>query len=502
MTYLHSLKLLRIGALSLLTGLGSIGLSACGPSDASPAQEEAHDHDDGADEHGADEQAEQGDEEHAGEDTVRLTNAQLEASGVAVAPLAGGPITTHLTLPAEIGVNQDTLVHVTPRVPGVVLEVLAFLGDDVEPGQTLAVLESSELGEAKIALLQALQQRTMAQAALELQQTVSANTETLLALLRNEPELELLRNESAGLRIGENKGRLISAYARVRAAEANYARERTLRGKGLSTEADLLAAQEAYNSALAEYMAVFEEVDFMYRVRLEEAQRAASVANSAVENARRRLALLGLSAEEIDAIAQEPPERIARYEVAAPIAGRIIEKHIAPGEKIESDRAAYTIADLSTVWLNIAVYAEYLDRITEGQSVVVHADGREAAGKVTYIASTLTEGTRTVTARVVLENAQRKWKAGEFLTVRIETGQEQVARRVPIEAVQQWEGGDVVFVRHDDGSFAPHPIEIGRRNDRFVEIVGDDPPIGAPIVVANSFLFKAELGKGAAGHSH
>jgi len=483
MTHSRTISPVRAGALLALAAIASLGLSACGPgasSNASAAPQEAH----------------------GGEEVVRLTDAQLEAAGVEVAPLAGGPIATHLTLPAEIGVNQDTLVHVTPRVPGVVADVMAFLGDSVEPGQTLAVLESSELGEVKIALLQALQQRTMAQAALELQQTVSANTETLLELLREDPELERLRHESAGLRIGENKGRLISAYARVRAGDANYARERTLRGKGLSTQADLLATQEAYNSALAEYMAVFEEVDFMYRVRLEEAQRAASVANSAVENARRRLALLGLSAEEIDAIAQEPPERIARYEVAAPIRGRIIEKHIASGEKIESDRAAYTIADLSTVWLNIAVYEAYLDQITEGQSVVVHGDNREAAGTVSYIASTMTEGTRTVTARVVLENPHWQWRAGEFLTVRIETDQEQVARRVPIVAVQQWEGGDVVFVRQDDGSFAPHPVDIGRRNDRFVEILGDDIPLGAPIVVKNSFLLKAELGKASAGHDH
>lgn len=492
MTHIHFTMFLRAGALCMPAVIGLLGLASCGPStssEASTVAEEALGHEDGADERG-------------GEEVVHLTDAQLESAGVEVAPLAGGTITTHLTLPAEIGVNQDTLVHVTPRVPGVVAEVPAFLGDSVEPGQTLAVLESSELGEVKIALLQALQQRTVAQAALKLQRTVSANTETLLDLMREEPELERLRNESAALRIGENKGRLISAYARVGAAEANYARERTLRAQGLSTEADLLAAQEGYNSALAEYMSVFEEVDFMYRVRLEEAERAASVANSAVENAQRRLALLGLGTEEINAIATEPPERIARYEVSAPISGRIIEKHIAPGEKVGDDRAAFTIADLSTVWLNIAVYEAYLDQITEGQSIVVHANAREAAGRVTYVASMLTEGTRTVTARVVLENFQQQWRGGEFLTVRIETGQEQVARRVPVEAVQQWEGGSVVFVRQEDGSFTPHPIEIGRRSDRFVEMVGDDLPIGAPIVVENSFLFKAELGKGAAGHGH
>ena len=474
-----------------LAAIAPIGLVACGTDnapDVAASQSEPP-----ADEH-------EGEDEH--EEEVVLTAAQLESAGVETAPLGGGVITTHLSLPAEVGLNEDTLVHVAPRVPGVAIDVRAFLGDDVAPEQTLAVLESSELGEAKIALLQAIQRRTVAEADLERQRTISNNTERLLALMNEEPSLDRLRSEASGLRIGEDKGRLVSAYARLHAAEANYERERTLQDQGLSTQADLLAAQEAYNSSLAEYMSVFEDVDFMYRVRLDEAERAASVAKSAVENAERRLLLLGLTADEVDRVAQEPRGRIARYEIKAPIAGRVIEKHITPGERLANEDAVYTIADLSTVWMNIAVYEKYLGRIREGQRVIVHAGDREAGGEVIYIASTLSEGTRTTTARVVLENNERRWKPGEFLTVRIETGKERVARRVPVEAIQQWEGSEVVFVRHEDGGFAPQPVEIGRRNDDFVEIAGDGIPIGTPVVVKNSFLFKAELGKSTAGHGH
>jgi cobalt-zinc-cadmium efflux system membrane fusion protein len=473
--------------------------AACGPapSDGAPPAQPAHDETD-HDSEGHDDDAH---DEHGEEELVRLSDAQIESAGVAVAPLAGGAIAMHLTLPAEISVNQDTLVHVTPRAAGIASEVRAFLGDEVETGRTLVVLESSELGEVKIALLQAAQQHTVASAALELQRTVSANTSRLLEILAAEPDLAQLRESATGLRVGENKGRLMAAYARTKSSEANYARERSLRQQGLSTEADMLAAQEAYNSALAEYMAIFEEVDFLYQVRRDEAQRAAAVATTALQNARRRLVLLGLTESDIDGVPDEAPDQIARYEVAAPISGRIISKHIAPGEKVMADAAVYSIADLSTVWLNIAVYESYLSLIRVGQAVVVHAGDREAQGTVTYIASALSEGTRTVTARVVLDNASGKWIPGEFLTVQIETEESQVARRVPVGALQQWEGRDVVFVREGD-AFEPRPVRVGRRNARFAELLGDDVPLGAPVVVNNSFLLKAELGKSSAGHDH
>ena len=442
---------------------------------------------------------EAGQEQH--EDVVHLTPEQLDSAGVVIQPLAGGTITTHLTLPAEVGLNQDTVVHVTPRVAGIVSEVHGLLGHVVEQGELLAVLESPELGEAKIAFLQAGQAQAIADAELDRLQTISENTATLLELLRTEPELDVLRAGVADLRIGENKGRMLSAYAKVRAAEANFAREQELRGKGLSTEPDLLAAQEAFNSSQAEYFGAFEDIDFTYRLRLQEAERSARVAASAVDNARRRLHLFGLSDAQVDGIADEPDVMVARYELAAPIGGRIVAKHITPGEKVDSDEPVYTLANLDTVWLNIAVYTQYAEQIDEGQQVVVQVGGRTTTGVVDYVSALVSEATRTVSARVVINNADGSWKPGEFVTARVETGQFRAERVVPLDAIQTFEGREVVFVQDADG-IEPIPVHLGRRNSVSVELLGDDIAIGTPVVVGNSFLIKSELGKGSAGHDH
>ncbi|HED54085.1 MAG TPA: HlyD family efflux transporter periplasmic adaptor subunit [Phycisphaerales bacterium] len=475
-------------------------------------QESGHDHasesndhgDDHGDEHGGEHGDEHGGEDGHGEghaDVVRLTPAQLERSGVRIEPLSGGQVTTHITLPAEVRLNQDALLHVTPRVPGIVSEVHVFLGDSVEAGDVLAVIDSPELGEAKIAYLQAVQAKSIADAELVRQRTISENTAKLLELLRAEPTPHELAEQAADLRIGENKGRLMTAYARVSASRANLRREQQLREKGLATEVDLLAAQESYNSSLADYFAALEEIDFTYRIQYQNAEQSAMIAASEADNAERRLHLLGLSEEQIAGIPNEPDSEVSRYVLTAASGGRVVMKHIPPGEMTGPDESVYTIADLSTVWLNISVYARYVKQINEGQRVIVHADGRTASGVVGYVSDIMDEQTRTIPARVVLDNTDRAWKPGSFATVRVETGQIHADRVVPIDAIQTFEGNTVVFVQDEDG-IEPVPVQLGRQNDEVVEILGDDIPIGASVVVQNSFLMKAELGKGAAGHEH
>ena len=168
---------------------------------------------------------------------------------------------------------------------------------------------------------------------------------------------------------------------------------------------------------------------------------------------------------------------------------------------VGTDETVYTIANLDTVWLNISVYSQYAGQITEGLQVVVHAGDRTTTGVVDYVSAVVSESTRTVSARVVLDNQDRSWKPGEFVTARVETRQTPVARVVPLDAIQTFEGQQVVFVQDADG-IEPVAVRLGRKNDVSVELVGDDIALGTPVVIRNSFLMKAELGKSAAGHEH
>ncbi|WKB55497.1 efflux RND transporter periplasmic adaptor subunit (plasmid) [Eleftheria terrae] len=92
------------------------------------------------------------------EGLIRLTGAQLKAAGITLATSGPARIQSSLQLPGEIRFNEDRTAHVVPRVPGVVEQVSADLGQRVRKGQVLAVLSSPLLAELR-SELQAAQKR-------------------------------------------------------------------------------------------------------------------------------------------------------------------------------------------------------------------------------------------------------------------------------------------------------------------------------------------------------
>lgn len=85
------------------------------------------------------------DEEHAKEERlVNLTPAELEEFGIEIIPAGSGTIETYVTLPGEVQPNADRLAHIVPRYSGIATEVRAQIGDVVEKGQVLAIIESDE----------------------------------------------------------------------------------------------------------------------------------------------------------------------------------------------------------------------------------------------------------------------------------------------------------------------------------------------------------------------
>lgn len=89
------------------------------------------------------------------EGKVKLTDAQIKASGVTLATAGAARIQSALQLPGEIGFNEDRTAHVVPRVAGVVEAVSVNLGQIVKKGTVLAVLSSTSLSEQRSELLAA-----------------------------------------------------------------------------------------------------------------------------------------------------------------------------------------------------------------------------------------------------------------------------------------------------------------------------------------------------------
>ena len=143
---------------------------------------------------------------------LKLSDEDAQRAGIKVETLALQSVADTITVTATIRPNQDRIARVAPRVEGRIVRVLANLGDAVQAGQALAVVDSIALGEAQSALLQAQSAFLVAQADYKRAETLSAD-EIIprREYLRAKAELD---KASAGLRAAEDKLRLLGGTSR------------------------------------------------------------------------------------------------------------------------------------------------------------------------------------------------------------------------------------------------------------------------------------------------
>ncbi|WP_438019503.1 efflux RND transporter periplasmic adaptor subunit [Sorangium sp. So ce315] len=271
--------------------------------------------------------------------------------------------------------------------------------------------------------------------------------------------------------LAELQRELLAARERLTLAEASFARQETLWKEQISAEKEYLAARQAVAEARIEHRS---------------------------------------AAQKLGAAAGAGGGKGGGYALIAPIDGTIIEKHIAVGEVLKEDTQVFVIADLSTVWVNVTVYAKDLHRVHVGQAAWVTAEGTPAParGAVTYLGHVLDEGNRSASARVELREPDRAFRPGLFATVDVSVEEVDAPVVVSDEAIQRVDGKDVVFVQEGD-AFEARPVKLGRRGAadpagqgaRVVEIA-EGVAAGERYVGKNSFVLKAELGKPEAGHGH
>ncbi|QDQ27045.1 efflux RND transporter periplasmic adaptor subunit [Chitinimonas arctica] len=193
---------------------------------------------------------------------------------------------------------------------------------------------------------------------------------------------------------------------------------------------------------------------------------------------------------------------LARYELRAPFAGTIVEKHATTGEAVKEDVTLFQIADLNNVWAEIAVYPKNINQIQLDQSVTVRSkdQGMATTGKIAHIGALIGEKTRTATARITIDNARGLWRPGMFVNIDVADGSVKTPVAVKANAVQTLEGKTVVFIREGE-KFEPREIEPGRQNAEWVEVI-KGLKAGEAYASNNSYVVKAEMGKATASHAH
>jgi len=197
----------------------------------------------------------------------------------------------------------------------------------------------------------------------------------------------------------------------------------------------------------------------------------------------------------------ESNESLQSYNLTSPLTGVVTARDANPGEQT-GERVLFKVADLSTVWVELSVFPRDIGRIAIDQ--VVRIRGTDAAtsaeGRVIWIAPFGSSANQTLTARVLLDNSDRRWAPGLYVTAEITVAETDVPVGVRNDALQTLEGDTVVFVS-EEGGFEPRPVQLGRSDSETTEIVAG-LAAGELYVARNSFILKAELGKGEAEHEH
>jgi cobalt-zinc-cadmium efflux system membrane fusion protein len=263
----------------------------------------------------------------------------------------------------------------------------------------------------------------------------------------------------------------LKAKGRLDLAARSLKREETLFQKKVSPEKDLLKARQEFSEA---------EADLLL--------------------AKERFRLLGLEVRQVETDTNGTDHKHPLIPVCAPLSGVIIEKTVAKGEMVGPEKTLFTVADLSTLWLMVDIYEQDLGKVRAGMQVKLSVSAyprKEFRGRISYVGDVMDEKTRTVKARVSIDNRDGLLKPGMFATASIDSVKDSRAEKaiaIPEEAVFLDGSERYVFIQKGDGTFAVRRVSVGPTSGAKIEIK-EGLKVGDRVVTKGVFTLKSELKK-------
>lgn len=411
------------------------------PGEAEPAHA-GHDHDhDHEHDHG------HGEESHA--DEVTLTGEALERYGILIGTARKIELRPTFVAPARVGFNADAMAHVGSPLRGRAAEIRVGLGDTVNRGDTLLMVESPELGQTQA---EYFQKRIAAQ---------SASPATELARVAWE-RAKGLYEQSQGISLTEVQKR----------------------------EAEYKAAAAAQRGAEAAVIGAENQLHLL------------GMTQDAIEE----LARTGEISPRYSVTAPIDGRVVAREVTQGELVGP--DRSADPLMVLADTRTLWVLADVPEAHLHeLAKGARGWVTVRTGGA---GGGAKRFEGRVSYVAPMVDAATRTAQVRIEVEaeTLEGALRPGMFAQVEIESTDPTLpepvsAIAVPDEAVQTVEGGPAVFVpvEGEPGTFAKRAVTVGRAVGGLVPILSGLEE-GDEYVASGTFILKAELGKGSAAHEH
>ncbi len=239
---------------------------------------------------------------------------------------------------------------------------------------------------------------------------------------------------------------LLDAYLKAsdssRLAEKNYAREQDLYQHHAVAQRDLEQAESDRNQARADLNAA------------EQGMKILGIKNPS------ELAKNSSSAQ---------------IPVLAPISGEVVERLVSPGQVVQAGQTqAFTISDLSTVWVLANVYQADLAFVRSGDDVSVQTDAFPGSfhGRISYVSPALDPNTRTLQARIVVDNPGEKLKKDMYCTVTVTAGSIANAIALPDSSILRDDNNQpFVYIAIGTNQFGRRDVDIGQSENGQTQIL-------------------------------
>ncbi len=198
------------------------------------------------------------------------------------------------------------------------------------------------------------------------------------------------------------------------------------------------------------------------------------------------------SADHLHILVGSSDTGISTFVITAPFSGVVIEKDAVMGELAKPEGKLFTIADLSTVWIEADVSEKDLGKLTVGSPATVTVSSfpdESFKGKVSYISSIFDKQTRTVKARIELPNPDRKLRIDMFARAMVDLTSSREALILPQEAVLLVQGQPTVYIQTENG-FEARPVEVGEQLNKGV-VITSGLKSGEQVVISGAYALKS-----------
>ena len=358
------------------------------------------------------------------------------------------------------------------------------LADKLLPGHGLKIRLPSAASEAKAGISALHPQEGSAQAAVTAVGELGFN---LNRLARITPLTDgIIRRVYVDLGQAVSEGDVLAELSSPKIAETKAALLKTVAEETVSAKA-LARERELFEKKVSPAQDLFD------------AEARHTTARAGLQAAEQTLLGLGFNREALDRIVEEQ-EGGSTLRLVAPFDGTVITRNAVVGDAVSVGDRVFSVADLQTLWLRMAVSEADVVRLRPGHGVEVRCEsvGRTVSGHITWISSQLNETTRMVEVRAEVPNSDRSLRAGMFVDARIALGKSVSSFLVHRDAVHRFGGNPFVFVRLEGDLYELRRVEIGPRVQDYVAVTaGLDS--GDLVATAQSYLLKSEFQKSRLG---